>query len=91
MRYIDRYGNELLESEIDLTLGSLSEGTAIKVDAEPIDNITKFAWTDDDYEVVQYYHLYADSPSMGRDEPSDRERIAELEAALELLLSGAIE
>ena len=58
MRYFDEYGNELLESEIDLTLGSLSEGTAIKVDAEPIDNVTKFAWTDDDYEVVQYYHLY---------------------------------
>ena len=85
MRYFDESGNELHESEIDLTLGYLSEGIAIKVDAEPIDNETKWAWADEDYEVVQYYHLYADDPSYpDTPSPSDYEaRIAALEEELE--------
>lgn len=61
MRYFDDFGNELLENEIDLTRGYLTTGTVIKVDAEPIDNITKFAWADDDYEEAQFYHLFSNN------------------------------
>lgn len=39
----------------DLNNGFLTEGTAIKENATPIDNITKFMWDDNDYEEVYYY------------------------------------
>lgn len=32
--------------------------TRIKSDANPIDNKTKFAWDDDDYEEVEVWHEY---------------------------------
>ena len=87
MRYFDDYGNELLESEVDLSVGFLTTGTIIKADAQPIDNIKKFAWDDEDYEEAYFYHLNPE-PS---NEPTQEERIKELEAALELLLSGVTE
>ena len=51
--------NENLETitEYDLTKGQLVSATAIREDAEPIDNITKHAWADEDYEEVQMYIL----------------------------------
>ena len=39
----------------DLTVGYLVPAKVISEDAEPIDNVTKFAWTDEDYEEVQMY------------------------------------
>lgn len=90
MRILDKNGKELLEAEVDLTLGYLTDGTAIKVDAAPIDDVTKFAWDDDDYEPVQYYHLYSDE-LQEESAPTQEDRIAELEEALEMLLSGVTE
>jgi hypothetical protein len=49
-----RYFNEKVElisaKSIDLEKGFLVPFQVIKEDATPIDNATKFAWTDDDYE-----------------------------------------
>ena len=45
-------------TEYDLTKGFLYPGVLIREDAEPIDNITKHAWADEDYEDVQIYALY---------------------------------
>ena len=42
-------------TEYDLTVGRLVRAFAVKEDAEPIDNVTKFAWADEDYEEVQMY------------------------------------
>lgn len=52
--------NENMEeiTEYDLEKGSLCPATIIRPDATPIDNQTKFAWADDDYETVQVYRLY---------------------------------
>lgn len=44
-------------TEYDLSAGYLYTTTVIKEDASPIDNVTKFAWADDDYEEVQMYVL----------------------------------
>lgn len=33
----------------------------IKKDATPIDNVTKFAWDDDDYEEVEIWHEYTEA------------------------------
>lgn len=32
----------------------------VKDDAVPIDNVTKFAWSDEDYEEVKVWHEYTD-------------------------------
>lgn len=42
-------------TEYDLTKGQLVSATAIREDATPIDNKTKWAWADEDYEEVQMY------------------------------------
>ena len=42
-------------TEYDLNTGRLVPITVIRTDATPIDNITKFAWADEDYEEVQMY------------------------------------
>ena len=42
-------------TEYNLTTGRLVSTFAIKEDAEPIDNVKKFAWADDDWEEVQMY------------------------------------
>lgn len=34
--------------------------TIVKEDATPIDNVTKFAWYDDDYETVELWHEYTE-------------------------------
>ena len=55
MKYIDLKHNTIDESQIDLSKGSLSPIMIIKKDAEPIDNVVKFAYTTDDYEEVYMY------------------------------------
>ena len=66
MRIIDEEGNEL--SDVDLSKGKITLTTIIKADAAPIDNETKFAYEDSDYETVQVYKTY------------DKEKLSEIEA-----------
>lgn len=42
----------------DLDVGELRQETRIKPDAIPIDNKTKHAWDDDDYEDILRYHVW---------------------------------
>ena len=42
-------------TEYDLSKGYLINVIAIREDAKPIDNITKYAWADSDYEAAQMY------------------------------------
>ena len=49
----DEQGNII--SNPDLSKGYLMSKTRVKSDAEPIDNINKFAWFDSDYEEIQIY------------------------------------
>lgn len=42
-------------TEYDLTQGQLLPVKLIREDATPIDNKTKWAWTEEDYEDVQMY------------------------------------
>ena len=57
MRILNEQGEELNEAECDLTMGFLRQETVIRTQAAPIDNITKFAWTDEDYETIQRLSL----------------------------------
>lgn len=63
--------NENMEeiTSYDPAKGSLTETVRIRPDAVPIDNETKFAWADDDYEPVMIYTLY-DWAREGRKDPA---------------------
>lgn len=69
--------NESMEeiTEYDLNHGSLVETVRIRPDAVPIDNITKFAYTDEDYEPVMIYTPYEADAA-----PSTEDTILELTA-----------
>lgn len=54
MRVLDENTFKELEN-YDLSSGYLIKSEIIKKDAAPIDNKTKFAWDDDDYEEVMLY------------------------------------
>ena len=79
----DLNGN-VLES-YDLTKGSLSVRTVIRPDATPIDNVIKFAWTDEDYEEVQVYIPYGEPDAT----PSQLDRI-EAQVAYTAMMTGTL-
>ena len=54
MKVLDKNTLEELE-KYDLSLGYLTKSIVIKKDAIPIDDKTKSAWDDDDYEEVMLY------------------------------------
>ena len=69
--------NEAMEeiTEYDLTRGSLTETVRIRPDAQPIDNVTKFAYADEDYEAVMIFAPYA-----AQETPSAEDTLLELTA-----------
>lgn len=72
MRIVNRRFETI--ADVDLENGVLVSAKAIKENAKPIDNITKFAWADDDFEDVEMY-----IPSRTK---TAEERIAELKQKL---------
>jgi hypothetical protein len=55
MRTVNENYETIDESQIDLSKGYLIKDVAIRKDAGPIDDVTKFAWAYDDYEEVQMF------------------------------------
>ena len=55
MRILDENDNEIRESDIDLEKGKMFQTAIIKPGAKPVDDVTKFAYDDDDYEMVIRY------------------------------------
>ena len=55
MRILNEQDEELTIEQCDLETGYLLEETIIRHDAAPIDDVTKFAWADEDYETIQRY------------------------------------
>lgn len=55
MRIVNENFETIDEAEADLSKGYLIDTIAVREDAEPIDNVIKWAWTDDDYETVKMY------------------------------------
>lgn len=75
MRILSQDNQELTQEQCDLTKGYLVHEVTIKEGAEPIDNKTKFAWADEDYEEIL---RYVEVPEMQRNES----RIEELKKNL---------
>ena len=55
MRILNEQNEELRQSDCDLAIGELRSEVIIRPDAEPIDNETKYAWADEDYEEILRY------------------------------------
>lgn len=68
MKIVGVDGNEV--KDLDLSKGEIRNETVIRDDAEPIDNVSKFAWEDDDYVDILRYVEYT---------PEELERRAEVE------------
>ena len=79
MRTVNENFETIDESLVDLSKGYLTKAIAIREDATPIDDITKFAWDNGDYEDVMMYCLYEDGyanvPSF---EPTETEKILDV-------------
>lgn len=86
LRIFDMEGNEIFDP--DLENGILIESNTVKKDAIPIDDITKFAWDDDDYEPCYIYLPNDQNPRFSPPDPPMVE-IANLSAAV-LALNEAI-
>ena len=71
MRYFNENAEPISAESIDLEKGFLVPFKAIKEDATPIDNETKYAWDEDDYEEAQMYVLNQVAP----EEPTQLDRI----------------
>lgn len=61
MRLVDVNYNTISESDIDKERGRLYEKTIIKPDAVSVDDVTKSAYEDDDYEMVIVYERISDA------------------------------
>lgn len=55
MRILNEQGAEITEQDADLTVGYIREETIIRQDAQPVDDVNKFAYADEDYETVRRY------------------------------------
>ena len=75
MRILNEQDVELAQAQCDLETGYLREEMIIRPDVAPIDNVTKFAWADEDYETIQRYVAVPE-------EQRRRERVAQLKRLL---------
>lgn len=71
MKIFDENMNPISETDVDLSCGYLVNGTCIKADAAPIDNVTKFAWNNEDYEPCKVYII----PRKVQDAPTRLDRL----------------
>ena len=84
MLILDENDHEVIDPDLDK--GYLIREIRVKPDAVPVDDITKFAWDDSDYEEIQRYKLYT-----GEDQKdfSALRRREQLEAAAALFVRSA--
>ena len=79
MRTVNENFETIDESLVDLSKGYLTKAIAIREDATPIDDITKFAWDGDDYEDVMMHCLYEDcNTNIPSFEPTETEKILDV-------------
>ena len=79
-------------TEYDSDNGRLVPNRAVREDAEPIDNIIKFAWFDDDFEDVLMYIPNHAEPDTGPSPQDDTDSmLVDIEYRLTLLELGVTE
>lgn len=92
MRIINENYETIDKSDVDLSKGQLFPATVIREDATPIDDVTKFAWADEDYEEVQMYVLNSEPEEQARTAQDDTDAMmVDHEYRLTLLELGIYE
>lgn len=89
MKIFDQFGNELNEKDIDLERGRLISTNRIKQDAKPIDNVTKFAWDDDDYEDILEYIVPDETEWLERQIDHYKKELADTDFHILKVVEGA--
>ena len=89
MKIFDEQGKELTENDVDLTRGHLVETTRIRLDAEPVDNVKKFAYEDGDYEPILLYVCPVESDWLQRRIDSYKRQLADTDYCIIKIAEGA--
>lgn len=83
MRLIDENGNDILEEDCDLTIGQIIETDYVSPEAyDSIDNVTKFALDEDDFEHVRMYRKYTEMDYAAKELGEKQEQREEMLEAL---------
>lgn len=64
IRLLNENYEEISEADIEPEKGRIYTKNVIKPDADPVDDITKFAYADDDYEEVMIYERLSEEVIM---------------------------
>lgn len=79
MRLIDENGNDILEEDCDLTIGEIIETDYVSPEAyDSIDNVTKFALDESDFEHVRMYRKYTEMDYAAKELGEKQEQREEL-------------
>ena len=90
MRLLNQNYIEIKQSEADLTKGYIANEVIIKPDAIPVDNITKYAWDDEDYEEVEVYYTLPQEILNEQKIAELKQKLAETDYITLKLVEGAI-
>lgn len=89
MKIFDKFGNELNEVDLDLERGRLIPTNRIKPDAKPVDDITKFAYEDDDYEDILQYEVPDEAEWVERQIDILKRNLADTDYCILKIVEGA--
>lgn len=89
MRILDEQGQPLTEEQCDLTAGFLREEVIIRPEAEPIDNVAKFAWADEDYETILRYVAVPEAERRAEQIAQLKRQLADTDYAVIKISEGA--
>lgn len=89
MRILDEHGQTLTEEQCDLTAGFLREEVIIRADAEPIDDVSKFAWADEDYETILRYVAVPEAQRRAEQIAQLKRQLADTDYAIIKIAEGA--
>ena len=89
MRILNNQNEEITEEQCDLTIGVLVSETRIRSDAAPIDDTTKFAWADEDYETILRYVITPEAERSAERVTQLKHRLAETDYAIIKIAEGA--
>lgn len=89
MRILNEQNIELMENDIDLKNGYVVEETIISPAASPIDNITKFAYADEDYETILRYIVIPEEQKISTSIAELKQRLSDTDYVVIKIAEGA--
>lgn len=89
MRLLDENDNEISESDCDLSIGYIQQEIVVRADATPIDDETKFAWSDDDYETIRRYIVVPEEVRRAERISQLKRQLADTDYAIIKIAEGA--